>query len=160
MMTMNRKKVLPSNLSRRVILKLLLGLSGILGLLHFVAYGSFLSFKPEVEIGKKRVANISQILPNSAIYFMWPGETSGYLIIMTRDTAGTLQAFDATCPHAGCQVFYDDVNHIMTCGCHGSMFDSKSGNVIQGPAATPLPRIELELDKDGEIYAIGFAGGS
>ena len=34
--------------------------------------------------------------------------------------------------------------------CHGSMFDAKTGKVLQGPAPQPLPAITVTVD-NGQI---------
>lgn len=146
------------DLGRRIYLRLLVALSTIVALLPFAAYSGYLTFKPEVKISKKRIANLSQVLRNSAIYFLWPTDAFRDLNILIRDDAGSLHAYNAVCPHASCSLRYDDANRLLVCPCHASMFEPRSGEVVQGPAFTPLVEIRLEQDKDDEIYAVGFAG--
>jgi Rieske Fe-S protein len=142
------------SLGRRVFLRLLLGLSGVLVLLRFVPYGDYLSFKPEVSV-KKRIANLTEILPGSAMYFSG-GPTGGGILV--RDYAGNLHAFDPVCTHAGCQVVYDADDGLLRCPCHGSCFDLATGEAVVGPAGEPLTGIKLEIDKDDDIYAVGLVG--
>ncbi len=57
-------------------------------------------------------------------------------LFVIRSSDSEVLALDRTCTHTGCKVgtFEDGV---ATCPCHGSEFDSE-GNVVQGPAASPL----------------------
>jgi Rieske Fe-S protein len=57
-----------------------------------------------------------------------------------RDHAGDLHEVDARCTHLGCLVRWNDADMSWDCPCHGSRF-SISGDVIEGPAHTPLERI-------------------
>ena len=41
------------------------------------------------------------------------------------------------CTHQGCVLRHDDALDTWDCPCHGSRFDP-DGNVLQGPANTPL----------------------
>ena len=58
-------------------------------------------------------------------------------LVLTRDAAGTVRAFTATCPHQGCTVSDVTDGHI-DCPCHGSRFDAATGAVVRGPATTGL----------------------
>ncbi|MGN6513355.1 MAG: FAD-dependent oxidoreductase [Lysobacteraceae bacterium] len=58
-----------------------------------------------------------------------------------RDTGGLLHLHSATCPHLGCVVHWNPVEHSWDCPCHGSRFDAHDGSVLNGPAdrgLTPL----------------------
>jgi Rieske Fe-S protein len=62
-------------------------------------------------------------------------------VVITQPAAGTFKAFDAICPHAGCEVS-DIVKNVIYCPCHGSTFDATTGAHIAGPSPrglTPLP---------------------
>ena len=150
-----KKEVRRLDLGRRLFLKLVVGLSGIVALLHFAPYGSYFLFKPAVNVRKVRIANLSQVLPRTAMYFLYPPTGSGILI---RDDAGSLYAYSPFCTHAGCQVLYQVNARTLTCPCHASYFDIANGEVIGGPAKSPLTAIKLEKDKDDDIYAVGLAG--
>jgi hypothetical protein len=46
---------------------------------------------------------------------------------------------------------------VMYCCCHGSIYDlGEDAEVIGGPAPRPVPRVILELDGTGNIYATGM----
>ncbi|MDP1878696.1 MAG: FAD-dependent oxidoreductase [Actinomycetota bacterium] len=57
-----------------------------------------------------------------------------------RDHSGDLHEVDAACTHMGCLVRWNDQDVSWDCPCHGSRF-SISGDVLDGPAHTPLGRI-------------------
>jgi Rieske Fe-S protein len=57
----------------------------------------------------------------------------------------------AICTHAGCECVY--AQGAVQCPCHGSVFDAKTGAVVQGPAVTPLAQRKV-LEHEGKIYAV------
>ncbi|WP_217630838.1 Rieske (2Fe-2S) protein [Modestobacter sp. DSM 44400] len=63
-------------------------------------------------------------------------EVDGRRVVITQPSAGTVAAFDATCPHAGCTV--RPTGDGLGCPCHGSAFDPATGEVREGPATSPL----------------------
>ncbi|MCZ2836292.1 Rieske (2Fe-2S) protein [Modestobacter sp. VKM Ac-2985] len=67
----------------------------------------------------------------------------GRAVLVTQPSAGTVAAFDAECPHAGCTVRATDVG--LACPCHGSAFDPATGAVLQGPATEPLTAIGVAV---------------
>ncbi|MEI9937377.1 MAG: Rieske (2Fe-2S) protein [Pseudomonadota bacterium] len=71
--------------------------------------------------------------------------------ILARDSAG-LYAMTITCTHEGCDVAPSGVT--LYCGCHGSRFDD-NGNVLQGPAGSPLVHFEVTVDANGAITVDG-----
>ena len=60
---------------------------------------------------------------------------SEYNLIVTHNS-GQYQAFDDTCPHAGCSVNQITSDQLV-CPCHGSRFDY-NGKVEMGPATKNL----------------------
>ncbi len=69
-------------------------------------------------------------------------DIDGEKVAVHRDDDGTLHALSATCTHLGCIVSWNDAEYSWDCPCHGSRF-SITGEVLQGPAATPLEPREL-----------------
>lgn len=62
-------------------------------------------------------------------------------VVITQPAKDTFKAFDAICPHEGCEVT-DIVKNVIYCPCHGSTFDATTGARIAGPTPrglTPLP---------------------
>jgi len=71
--------------------------------------------------------------------------------IIVHPDAGTFAAFDAVCPHEGCIVAYSPPAGRFICPCHGSQFNGKTGDVLQGPAPRGLGRIPVE-ESAGDLY--------
>ena len=63
-------------------------------------------------------------------------------VALYRDPGGELHAISSVCTHRGCDVDWNDQDKVWDCPCHGSRF-SPEGDVIHGPAAKPLPRVEI-----------------
>ena len=61
-----------------------------------------------------------------------------------RDEQGTVHSFSPVCPHMGCDVAWNDAERSWDCPCHGSRYGA-TGDLINGPAVTPLDRAELPL---------------
>jgi len=61
---------------------------------------------------------------------------------------GGLFAMTAICTHQGCTV--DVAQGSLPCPCHGSVFDL-DGNVVTGPAVTPLDHVQLTIEADGSV---------
>ena len=76
-------------------------------------------------------------------------------VVVGHDSNG-IYAMSAICTHAGC-VLDDSSGTIaagLTCPCHGSAFDG-NGNVLQGPARSPLQHYQVTVASDGTITADG-----
>lgn len=54
-------------------------------------------------------------------------------------------AMTAVCTHLGCLTRYEKENNRIFCPCHGSRF-STSGEVTDGPAPKPLPRLQMTVE--------------
>ena len=71
----------------------------------------------------------------------------------------SIVAYSAFCTHLGCGVELDKESGMLICECHQSIYDPKqSGKLIEGPSPSNLPMISLDVDKNGDIYAVGVAG--
>jgi cytochrome b6-f complex iron-sulfur subunit len=62
-------------------------------------------------------------------------------------TAGGLFAINAICTHLACIVYWDPQLKQLACPCHAAFFDL-SGNVISGPAPSPLPTATAKIAGD------------
>jgi len=70
-------------------------------------------------------------------------EHEGKTVAAYRDASGALTLCSATCTHMGCLVAWNDAEHTWDCPCHGSRF-RPHGEVISGPAESPLSRVQDE----------------
>lgn len=73
--------------------------------------------------------------------------TSGVVLVRSGNS---VKAFSATCTHLGCQVTKVSGGKIF-CPCHGSVFNASTGAVVQGPASSPLPPVQVTV-RNGEVY--------
>jgi glycine/D-amino acid oxidase-like deaminating enzyme/nitrite reductase/ring-hydroxylating ferredoxin subunit len=60
-----------------------------------------------------------------------------------RDEQGQVHAVSAACSHMGCLLGWNVTDRTWDCPCHGSRF-ALSGEVLHGPAVSPLERVSTE----------------
>ena len=152
-------------MNKRDFLKLVFALTGLASLVPFLPYSQFFSYGSNPKIERKKIANISQLKPHSFIIFLWPTETHPYHTnILIRGPGGgvgptgDLVAYNRVCTHLQCLVNYDPETDQLPCPCHGSIYNALNGNVVSGPAQKALPKIDLEVDANGDIYAVNIEG--
>jgi nitrite reductase/ring-hydroxylating ferredoxin subunit len=70
--------------------------------------------------------------------------------VMVANVGGEYRAVGATCTHAGCNLAYDGdlEGDTVVCGCHGSIFDLKSGEAVGPPAEEPVPVYQVRVEGD------------
>ena len=73
----------------------------------------------------------------------------GTPIAIARTSATTAVAFSAICTHAGCTVAA--AGKELDCPCHGSRYNAATGQVLGGPAPSPLPSIKVTVT-DGKVF--------
>jgi len=73
-------------------------------------------------------------------------------LAMTHDG---IIAFSKICSHMGCAVaLYEQQTKHLLCPCHQSTFDvTRGAKVIFGPAARPLPQLDITVDDQGYLIA-------
>jgi glycine/D-amino acid oxidase-like deaminating enzyme/nitrite reductase/ring-hydroxylating ferredoxin subunit len=87
-------------------------------------------------------------------------ELGGEKLAVYRDPVGALRALSAVCTHLGCLVAWNNAEQSWDCPCHGSRF-SPEGDVVNGPAVSPLERRDLLTlvdDQSAEEEAATAAG--
>ncbi len=75
----------------------------------------------------------------------------GRRLLVTRTADGSVAAYDAECPHQGCTVRSTDGG--LVCPCHGSAFEPATGDVLEGPATSPLTPVAVEVRGDDVVLA-------
>jgi Rieske Fe-S protein len=73
-------------------------------------------------------------------------------IVITQPQSGTFKAFTAVCTHAGCTVGSVSGGTI-NCPCHGSKFNIANGAVVNGPAASPLAPVNIQVQGTSIVQA-------
>ena len=74
---------------------------------------------------------------------------------VVRPSESSYVGFSAVCTHMGCTVGFFEPALQFRCPCHGSIFSAVTGEVLQGPAAAPLPSIPIEKSANGTLLADG-----
>jgi len=75
------------------------------------------------------------------------------LLLLVRDGATTVRAFNPVCTHRQCVVAFNAGDKKIKCPCHGSQFDL-DGRVIHGPASRPLEIYPAELVNEQVIVTL------
>jgi glycine/D-amino acid oxidase-like deaminating enzyme/nitrite reductase/ring-hydroxylating ferredoxin subunit len=65
---------------------------------------------------------------------------NGQRVAAYRAEDGTVTMVSPTCTHLSCEVQWNSVERTWDCPCHGSRF-RPNGQVISGPAESPLPKV-------------------
>ena len=71
-------------------------------------------------------------------------------VVVTQPEQGTFKGFSAICTHQGCTVSTVK-NGTINCECHGSKFKVADGSVANGPAAKPLPAVNVAVKGDAVV---------
>jgi len=106
--------------------------------------------KPATEPSGTRIGPASSVPVGSSASFQDP--RTGDPSVVVQPEAGTFAAFDVVCPHEGCIVAYSDPAKRFICPCHGSQFNGRTGDVLNGPATRGLTRITVKEGPDGNLY--------
>jgi nitrite reductase/ring-hydroxylating ferredoxin subunit len=84
-----------------------------------------------------------------------PGALAAFEIegrrVAVANADGTLFAFDDTCPHRQCSLANGQLSGTtVTCECHGSQFDVRTGKLLRGPAAQGIRT--YQIDAAGTVH--------
>jgi Rieske Fe-S protein len=103
---------------------------------------------PKVALGQ-----VTDIPPGESRPFVYPGKNNPALLVHL--TNGEWRAYEGTCTHLSCVVYWDEASERLICPCHNAAFSVETGAVLMGPPRYPLPRIELSMEGD-TVYAVGI----
>ncbi|WP_129841386.1 Rieske (2Fe-2S) protein [Streptomyces sp. RFCAC02] len=134
--------------SRRAVLTASLAVpaasAGVLGLSACDTGGD--STDPGVRPGE-RLAALDDVPVGEPTYVRT--ESGGEAYVYRSDDT-TVAAFGTICTHQGCSVQPDGAE--LRCPCHQSVFDAATGEVVSGPAPSPLPAVRVTIEGE-EIVA-------
>ncbi|MDJ0269145.1 MAG: Rieske 2Fe-2S domain-containing protein [Aigarchaeota archaeon] len=157
---------------RRNFLKMIFGSAFLVTIAPFLSWGGFLFRKEKTgEELRQKVANISEVPPNSIVTFPFPRTGNPkvdsdpfrqYALIHLPN--GDVKAFSKVCVHLWCLWgYFPDLREIQ-CPCHGSIYNPDTGVATAGPAAlqpyptNALPELKVEVDENGDIYVTHLDG--
>ena len=79
---------------------------------------------------------------------MKPVEVGDRTVVLLN-VDGNLYAIDDECTHQACPLSEGYLEgEVLECSCHGSMFNVRTGKVVEGPAEGPIPTYPVEIDGD------------
>jgi nitrite reductase/ring-hydroxylating ferredoxin subunit len=71
--------------------------------------------------------------------------------IAVANVGGLLYAIDDRCPHRQCSLAEGSLEGtVVTCPCHGSQFDVRTGERLRGPAVRGIRTFAVQVE-DGEL---------
>ena len=139
-----KRKVLTMSLERRSVLRV--GITGALAVAFAGAGKFFAKAAPATSTsaaGKgTKIVKLTSLKVGAARNFV---ASNGAPAILFRTKKGVF-AYSAICTHQGCTVSYSTSSKTLKCPCHGAEFDpNKSGQVVNGPAETPLGKVKVAV---------------
>jgi len=153
--------------TRRTFLKALVVFSGALVLLPLERLSTYLLERKSgtTSYPRTKITNSSEVAAVDSLLFLYP--TNDRSAVLIHLASGDFVAYDAVCTHLGCQIHFDkepikgweNKKDNLFCACHGAVFDPTNGDVVAGPPPRPMPKIKLEIDTNGDIYANGYESG-
>ena len=103
-----------------------------------------------------RVASLAEVPEGELRGFELP---SGRIAV--AHVENELFAFGDECTHEGCLLSEGEVDEsadTVVCACHGSAFDLRTGEPVEGPAQDPVPTFPVRL-VEGWIELVPIAAG-
>jgi Rieske Fe-S protein len=136
--------------SRRGFLTFLAACSGAL-FLATVPFARRFMGRREEHFPKMALGQVRDLPRGEARPFVYPGKDNPALLVHLPN--GEWRAYEGTCTHLSCVVYWDVASERMICPCHNAAFSAETGAVLMGPPRFPLPQIELSVEGD-TIYAL------
>jgi nitrite reductase/ring-hydroxylating ferredoxin subunit len=81
---------------------------------------------------------------------MMKGFRAGDRPVLVSGIEGNFYAIGDRCTHRGCSLSKGrKEGEVVTCPCHGSRFNLKTGAVVRGPATEPEPSYPVTVEGSG-----------
>jgi nitrite reductase/ring-hydroxylating ferredoxin subunit len=78
------------------------------------------------------------------------GFKAGDRAVLVSSIGGKFYAIGDKCTHRGCVLSKGRMEgEVVTCPCHGSKLNVKTGAVVKGPAEEPQPAFAVTVEGDG-----------
>lgn len=138
--------------SRRGFLTFLMACSAALFLATVPFARRFLGHR-EKGFPKVALGQVTDLPRGEARPVIYPEKDNPALLIHLPN--GEWRAYEGTCTHLSCVVYWDAASERLICPCHNAAFAAETGALLIGPPRRPLPRIELSVEGD-TIYAVGI----
>ena len=92
--------------------------------------------KADAEAAVKEVTlnDVDKIPAPGALIFKFNGRPA----LLIRHSADSWTALSAVCTHLGCTVQFHPEQDIISCACHGGVYNAMTGANISGPPPKPL----------------------
>jgi 3-phenylpropionate/trans-cinnamate dioxygenase ferredoxin subunit len=83
------------------------------------------------------------------------GVEAGGKEIVVANLQGKYSAIGNRCTHMSCLLSDGSfVGENVTCPCHGSVFDIRTGNAVRGPAKKPEPVFQVRVEGDQVLVEV------
>ena len=101
------------------------------------------------------IANVKEVPVGESKIFTYPtgdpkGTTRPGILIRLEDG---VYAYDGLCTHMSAEVKWNKYTGKIWCTMHDGMYDPKTGRPFMGMPKTPLKKIPLKIEENGDIYA-------
>jgi cytochrome b6-f complex iron-sulfur subunit len=100
-------------------------------------------------VSQVQLKDADQLSPSTALMFKFGAKPA--VLIHHKD--GTWSAMEAVCQHLGCTVQYQGDRDVITCACHGGVYDSHSGKNISGPPPRGLVPFTVSVQKGAVVVS-------
>ena len=119
--------------------------------------------RARVDYPSSRLANVNELTVDEPLQIEYPdGNSPGVLIKLGKQVPGgvgpdgDIVAYSTLCPHKGYPLAYHAPDKSLNCPGHYSRFDCEmEGQQIFGQANQSLPKFDLRVDGNGDIFAEG-----
>lgn len=119
--------------------------------------------RARVDYPSTKLANVKDLRTNQPLDIEYPDADSPGVLIKLGERVpggagpeGDIVAFSVLCPHKGFTLVYHGGDKTLNCPGHYSRFDAEmEGQQIFGMSNQSLPKFDLRVDGNGDIFAEG-----